>query len=116
MGSGVIQVTPDNKELIFQLRKLTQKFEKDGESEYFEVLSPLLNCIKKKMPLNALREDVDQLIQLWTKRSKVFDGDVSCVDVSGSMSGIPMEVAITMGLLVSDLQSEDSPWKNRVYV
>merc|ERR1712164_227224 len=37
---------------------------------------------------------------------------VSLVDVSGSMSGVPMEVSIALGLLVSDLA--DAPFKHRV--
>merc|ERR1712164_52400 len=37
---------------------------------------------------------------------------VSLVDVSGSMSGVPMEVSIALGLLVADLA--DAPFKHRV--
>ena len=37
---------------------------------------------------------------------------MSLVDVSGSMAGVPMEVSIALGLLVSDLA--DEPFKHRV--
>ncbi|MED6117794.1 hypothetical protein PIB30_113195, partial [Stylosanthes scabra] len=33
-------------------------------------------------------------------------------DVSGSMSGVPMEVSVALGLLVSELNQE--PWKGKV--
>ncbi|CAM0946483.1 unnamed protein product [Alopecurus aequalis] len=37
---------------------------------------------------------------------------VAVCDVSGSMSGLPMDVCIALGLLVSDLS--DDPWRGRV--
>ena len=41
-----------------------------------------------------------------------FTDVLSLVDVSDSMEGVPMEVAIALGLVVSELAS--APWKNRV--
>jgi uncharacterized protein with von Willebrand factor type A (vWA) domain len=38
-----------------------------------------------------------------TREAGTFKGAVSVVDVSGSMSGLPMRVAIAMGLLVAEL-------------
>lgn len=43
----------------------------------------------------------------------VFGHSVALVDVSGSMNGLPMEVAIALGILVSSLQPEGSPWAGK---
>merc|ERR1711924_155569 len=57
----------------------------------------------------SMRRDVDaQIAATGVKRGAL----VSLVDVSGSMSGVPMEVSIALGLLVSDLA--DAPFKDRV--
>nr|KYP65722.1 Uncharacterized protein L728 family [Cajanus cajan] len=50
---------------------------------------------------------VDDLL----KRGKMRNCLAVC-DVSGSMSGIPMEVSVALGLLVSELSEE--PWKGKV--
>merc|ERR1711881_741532 len=54
------------------------------------------------------RDVVEQIASTGSKRGAL----VSLVDVSGSMSGTPMEVSIALGLLVSDLA--DAPFKHRV--
>ncbi|CAI5952609.1 unnamed protein product [Closterium sp. NIES-64] len=41
-----------------------------------------------------------------------FGNSMAVCDVSGSMAGIPMEVAIALSLLVSEVSSE--PWKNHL--
>merc|ERR1712225_37471 len=57
----------------------------------------------------AVKQDVqEQIAATGSKRGAL----VSLVDVSGSMSGVPMEVSIALGLLVSDLA--DEPFKHRV--
>ncbi|XP_058772555.1 uncharacterized protein LOC131646564 [Vicia villosa] len=50
---------------------------------------------------------VDDLL----KKGKMTNCIAVC-DVSGSMSGIPMEVSVALGLLVSELSEE--PWKGKV--
>ncbi|PNY07457.1 hypothetical protein L195_g003953 [Trifolium pratense] len=50
---------------------------------------------------------VDDLL----KKGKMSNCLAVC-DVSGSMSGIPMEVSVALGLLVSELN--DEPWKGKV--
>ncbi|XP_058777423.1 uncharacterized protein LOC131651750 [Vicia villosa] len=50
---------------------------------------------------------VDDLL----KKGKMSNCIAVC-DVSGSMSGIPMEVSVALGLLVSELSAE--PWKGKV--
>jgi Mg-chelatase subunit ChlD len=44
--------------------------------------------------------------------SKLFENTLPLCDVSGSMSGVPMEVSITLGYIVSQLQNEE--FKNKV--
>merc|ERR1711977_608489 len=57
----------------------------------------------------AMKKDVvEQIAATGSKRGAL----VSLVDVSGSMSGVPMEVSIALGLLVSDLA--DEPFRHRV--
>ncbi|CAN1294562.1 Uncharacterized protein L728 [Linum perenne] len=46
-----------------------------------------------------------------SKKGKLSNCIAVC-DVSGSMSGIPMEVCVALGLLVSELSEE--PWKGKV--
>lgn len=43
-----------------------------------------------------------------------FPRAVAIVDVSGSMAGLPMEAAIALGLLMSRLQPDGSPWRDRM--
>merc|ERR1712196_739643 len=57
----------------------------------------------------AVKQDIqEQIAATGAKRGAL----VSLVDVSGSMAGVPMEVSIALGLLVSDLA--DAPFKHRV--
>merc|ERR1712159_618604 len=57
----------------------------------------------------AVKQDVqEQIAATGAKRGAL----VALVDVSGSMAGVPMEVSIALGLLVSDLA--DEPFRHRV--
>merc|ERR1711881_59317 len=57
----------------------------------------------------AVKQDIEeQIAATGVKRGAL----VSLVDVSGSMAGVPMEVSIALGLLVSDLA--DEPFRHRV--
>ena len=65
------------------------------------------------------KNDLDETVELQWKamidklRETVnFSSTMAVVDVSGSMSGEPMEVAIALGLIVSELSNE--PYKNKV--
>ena len=57
---------------------------------------------------NAIREDLRKKVE--TEGLDINRG-VPLIDVSGSMSGPPMEVAVSMGILISELQ--DSAYGNR---
>merc|ERR1712072_45252 len=57
----------------------------------------------------AMKKDIEeQITSTGSKRGAL----TSLVDVSGSMAGVPMEVSIALGLLVSDLA--DEPFRHRV--
>ena len=57
----------------------------------------------------AMKQDVvEQIAATGAKRGAL----TALVDVSGSMAGVPMEVSIALGLLVSDLA--DEPFRHRV--
>jgi hypothetical protein len=53
---------------------------------------------------NSIRDEI--------KKSGVFERALSIVDVSGSMSGRPMSVAVALGILVSECSS--GPFENKV--
>ncbi|PON98699.1 hypothetical protein TorRG33x02_055990 [Trema orientale] len=52
-----------------------------------------------------------RMVEDLSKKGKLSNCIAVC-DVSGSMSGIPMEVSVALGLLVSELSEE--PWKGKV--
>lgn len=52
-----------------------------------------------------------RMVDDMTKKGKLSDCIAIC-DVSGSMSGIPMEVSVALGVLVSELSEE--PWKGKL--
>ncbi|KAM7277983.1 hypothetical protein ACFE04_005117 [Oxalis oulophora] len=52
-----------------------------------------------------------RIVEDMTKKGKLNNCIAVC-DVSGSMDGIPMEVSVALGLLVSELSEE--PWKGKV--
>ncbi|CAN1294568.1 Uncharacterized protein L728 [Linum perenne] len=52
-----------------------------------------------------------RVVEDMSKKGKLSNCIAVC-DVSGSMSGIPMEVCVALGLLVSELSEE--PWKGKV--
>ncbi|CAH8323220.1 unnamed protein product [Eruca vesicaria subsp. sativa] len=52
-----------------------------------------------------------RMVEDLAKKGKMKNSLAVC-DVSGSMSGVPMEVCVALGLLVSELNEE--PWKGKV--
>jgi hypothetical protein len=110
--TGVPLRTKDTVEAAKYLRKSVLKdLEKRGEEEEYALLNSALSAFKNQTSLTDSRSELIGLVQKWVKQGKAFDGDVSIIDTSGSMSGTPMEVAIALGILVAECQSEDSPWK-----
>jgi len=75
------------------------------------------NIIKKIMDDNY-SDEIDVLQEQWnsvvneTKGKGTFKKAIAISDVSGSMSGKPMEVAIALGLLISECCEE--PYKNHI--
>lgn len=89
--------------------KTLEKTDLDG----LVIVTKFLDCFKNQSTVSEFDEQLVQLANKWDKQGRAFDGDVSIVDTSGSMNGIPMDVAIALGIIVGQAQSDDSPWKNR---
>ncbi|XP_010522481.1 PREDICTED: uncharacterized protein LOC104801086 [Tarenaya hassleriana] len=107
-------------------KELFEKHDKERFAEYLENV----RSGKEKMAAGALlpHQIVNQLVEGGTgeevaelqwarmvddlsKKGKLKNCMAVC-DVSGSMSGTPMEVCVALGLLVSELSEE--PWKGKV--
>lgn len=72
-----------------------------------EIIGSLRDCDGGEVAELQWNRMVDDLL----KKGKMKNCIAVC-DVSGSMSGIPMEVSVALGLLVSELSVE--PWKGKV--
>jgi hypothetical protein len=60
------------------------------------------------MPLDEVVEEQWKQIYSEVSSSGVFENSISVVDVSGSMNGVPMQVAISLGLLSVNESNEHS--------
>lgn len=119
-----------------------RRHEGDEEREYLRnalqnltkeaIEKPELNLIKggkTLMPHEIVRTIYSTMYQEGVEESQVhiaqwksavenvrkcgsLDSTIIMSDVSGSMHGIPMEVSIALGLMISEVQQ--GPWKNRV--
>tara|TARA_Y100000741_G_C18256463_1_gene559142 strand:- start:1319 stop:3001 length:1683 start_codon:yes stop_codon:yes gene_type:complete len=77
--------------------------------------------VQKLLNYNVIQQDIDSYNSMWAKYSSDFkkklgEGNlqpgVILADVSGSMSGLPMNVCIALSILLSDLF--EGPFKNKV--
>ena len=91
---------------------VSKAIEKTDLDDYY-ILTKCLDCFKNQTSVQDFHQQLNNLTWKWDKQGKAFDGDVSIVDTSGSMSGTPMDVAISLGILVGQAQSDESPWKGR---
>ena len=112
LENGCIDVNTDSLKIIKYFHNKVFKKVKGTEME--SPVRKLVECFIQKTSIRDIELEVKSMIELWDKQSKVFDGDVACCDTSGSMSGLPLEVCISLGLLIQELKSPEDPWKNRV--
>ncbi|KAJ9709956.1 hypothetical protein PVL29_001439 [Vitis rotundifolia] len=128
MGANRWSELPYNRVASVAMKTYKERFIKHDEARFFEYLSSV-RAGKAKIAAGALLpheiissledEDGGQVAELqWqrmvedvSKKGKLKNCIAIC-DVSGSMFGIPMEVSVALGILVSEL-SED-PWKGKV--
>ncbi|RVW32007.1 Uncharacterized protein L728 [Vitis vinifera] len=128
MGANRWSELPYNRVASVAMKTYKERFIKHDEARFFEYLSSV-RAGKAKIAAGALLpheiissledEDGGQVAELqWqrmvedvSKKGKLKNCIAVC-DVSGSMFGIPMEVSVALGILVSEL-SED-PWKGKV--
>lgn len=128
IGSNQWNSIPYNRVASVAMKTYKELFNKhDGER--FQYYLEQVKAGKAKIAAGALLpheviaslndEDGGQVAELqWrrivedlSKKGKLTNC-ISVCDVSGSMSGIPMEVCIALGLLVSEVSEE--PWKGKV--
>ena len=115
---------PDRVACAEKFDDATKKCIETGEGLHGTVKGADGICQKYVRSVRTLYEtDADPVIEaqwqnlLKETRDKFAEGGglppcVALVDVSGSMSGIPMEVAVALGLLVAETAPEG--WRNRV--
>ncbi len=109
---GCININPESIKIIKYFHN--QVFTKVKGNDMESCVRNLVESFNNKTPIREIESDIQKMLELWNKQSQVFDGDVACCDTSGSMSGLPLEVCISLGLLIQELKSPDDPWKNRV--
>ena len=95
------------------LRNTVSKALETTNLDDLDILTKCLECFKNQTSIEDNNDRLVLLVKKWDKQGRAFDGDVSIVDTSGSMTGTPIEVAIALGIIVGQTQSVDSPWKNR---
>ncbi|CAA0843051.1 Uncharacterised conserved protein UCP015417-vWA [Striga hermonthica] len=117
---------PYNRVASVAMKTYTSLFFKHDESRFQEYLDKVERG-EAKIAAGALLpheiisglDDGGQVAELQWRRmvddmAKIgkLNNCLAVCDVSGSMSGIPMEVSVALGLLVSELSEE--PWKGKV--
>ncbi|GER45782.1 hypothetical protein STAS_22761 [Striga asiatica] len=117
---------PYNRVASVAMKTYTRLFFKHDESRFREYLDKVERG-EAKIAAGALLpheiisslDDGGQVAELQWRRmvddmAKIgkLNNCLAVCDVSGSMSGIPMEVSVALGLLVSELSEE--PWKGKV--
>lgn len=87
---------------------------KGGQVMPHEIIHRLLEPHHKNDESNIILEEQwkQQIEKIDEKSRDALTRTLVVSDVSGSMEGVPMEVSIALGLLISELLPE--PWKNHV--
>ncbi|EFJ14292.1 hypothetical protein SELMODRAFT_423699 [Selaginella moellendorffii] len=118
---------PYNRVASVAMKNYTEIFMKHDEARFKQFLSDV-EAGKKKiaagalLPHDILRDAVEEHRETaelqWRamvdelRQKGSLQNAVSICDVSGSMNGTPLEVAIALGLLTAELS--DEPWKGRL--
>uniref|UniRef100_A0A7N0UU27 Uncharacterized protein n=1 Tax=Kalanchoe fedtschenkoi TaxID=63787 RepID=A0A7N0UU27_KALFE len=71
----------------------------------------IIKCLEDEDGGEVAELQWSRMVEDMKKKGKL-DNCIAVCDVSGSMSGIPMEVSVALGLLLSELSEE--PWKGNV--
>jgi hypothetical protein len=72
----------------------------------------LIRSYMQGLPADAATDAQWHAMIARLRAAGLFEDTVALCDVSGSMGGVPMEVSIALGLVVSELSAE--PFKNKV--
>ncbi|KAG9446530.1 hypothetical protein H6P81_012658 [Aristolochia fimbriata] len=124
MSARLWAALPYERVASVAMKNYKEHFEKHDSNRFKEFLNRVKEGTAKiaagaLLPHEILADADDTVADLQWKRmisdlsekGKLTNCLAVC-DVSGSMNGIPMEVCIGMGILVSDLSEE--PWKGKV--
>ncbi|OWM76252.1 uncharacterized protein LOC116210728 [Punica granatum] len=130
MGANDWGSIPYNRVASVAMKLYKGKFMKHDKQRFQEYLD-MVKSGKAKIAAGALlpheiiaslndgEEDVREVAELQWKRmvddllkSGKLENCIAVSDVSGSMTGIPMEVSVALGILVSELSKD--PWKGKV--
>ncbi|XP_028771921.1 uncharacterized protein LOC114729127 [Neltuma alba] len=120
---------PYNRVASVAMKFYTDKFMKHDEERFTKYLEDVKSgkstiAAGALLPHEIIRsldydEDNEQVAELQWKRmvddllkKGKLRSSLAICDVSGSMTGIPMEVSVAMGLLVSE--TSEKPWKGKV--
>ncbi|KAJ0094806.1 hypothetical protein Patl1_17010 [Pistacia atlantica] len=101
IGANRWDLIPYNRVASVAMKFYKEKFLKHDQEQFSKYLEEVQSG-KAKIAAGALLPH--EII------ASLGDADVS--DVSGSMTGIPMEVSVALGVLVSELSEE--PWKGKI--
>ncbi|KAL9658983.1 hypothetical protein QQ045_024037 [Rhodiola kirilowii] len=72
----------------------------------------IIKCLEDEDGGEVAELQWNRMVEDMKKKGKL-DRCIAVCDVSGSMAGIPMEVSVALGLLLSELSEE--PWKGNVF-
>ncbi|XP_019191429.1 PREDICTED: uncharacterized protein LOC109185905 isoform X3 [Ipomoea nil] len=133
MSANQWNVLPYKRVASVAMKNYTKKFSKHDKERFGEYLKKvktgeakiaagallpheIIKSLERAAPEEAEVAEVAELqwkrmVEDLGKKGKLSNCIAIC-DVSGSMSGIPMEVCVALGILVSELSEE--PWKGRL--
>jgi hypothetical protein len=106
---------PDRVELMERYNKYQEALKLGKEKANFKGIMPheLIKNLFSNGQNSELIESQWKSLREEIEGISVFDRCVSIVDVSGSMSGQPMDVAIALGILVSECSK--GPFKDKMF-
>ncbi|KAJ4711479.1 Uncharacterized conserved protein UCP015417, vWA [Melia azedarach] len=130
IGAGKWDAIPYNRVSSVAMKLYKEKFLKHDPKRFIKFLKSKKTGKAKTAGAKSMKgallpheiiaslddDDGGQVAELQWKRKVVLDNKLrNCMaicDVSGSMKGIPMEVSVALGVLVSELSEE--PWKGKL--
>lgn len=76
-------------------------------------LELLIQYYETQTSIQSIKKQLLDIIDIWYHQISIFDNYISCYDINNTNHN---EVYITLCLLISELQQEDCPYKNRFII